>query len=190
MPDKYATDLFRLSSLNIFSMLTPVLKNQSNIGGMKPRFQVIPAVYVALLRNEGKQVLLGKRINTGYADGLLGLPSGHLEEGESLTEAARREAKEETGIEINAGDLHLFHTQWRESIPSNPGTRIDFFFKCSKWSGDVRNMEPTKCSGWDWFSLDKLDSSVIAPVKLALDGGLSRNVNLLELNSEERRKIE
>ncbi len=37
-----------------------------------------------------------------------GIPGGSLEPGETLEEAARREAREEVGLEI-AGQLHLFN---------------------------------------------------------------------------------
>jgi hypothetical protein len=39
-----------------------------------------------VLRRDGK-ILMGRRANTGYGDGLLHLPSGHLERGESVIEA-------------------------------------------------------------------------------------------------------
>ena len=36
----------------------------------------------AILRHHG-QILLGRRIGTGFADALYGAPSGHLEDGEA-----------------------------------------------------------------------------------------------------------
>ena len=55
---------------------------------------------VLLLR--GDQVLLQRREDNG----LWGIPGGSLEPGESLEEAARREVREEVGLEV--GSLNLF----------------------------------------------------------------------------------
>ena len=47
------------------------------------------AAYVLLL--DGCKVLLSRRMNTGFQDGLFGLPAGHLNKGESVVSAAIRE---------------------------------------------------------------------------------------------------
>ena len=49
-----------------------------------PRFPV--AVHVFLLRDGA--VLLLRRCNTGFEDGKLSVPAGHVEPGESVTQAA------------------------------------------------------------------------------------------------------
>ncbi|MBC8091774.1 MAG: NUDIX domain-containing protein, partial [Pseudonocardia sp.] len=58
-----------------------------------------------ILRDVDGQVLFGRRHNTGWADGKLGLPSGHLEDGESAPAGIAREAQEEIGVTITAGAL-------------------------------------------------------------------------------------
>jgi 8-oxo-dGTP diphosphatase len=70
-------------------------------------------------------ILLLERSGTGYADGQLCPPSGHLEAGESVVQGAIREAREETGVLIdpdpegtmtavrwNADDGWLLHRPW------------------------------------------------------------------------------
>lgn len=157
---------------------------------LKNRLQVIPAVYIGLLRNGGQEILLGKRINTGYSDGLYGLPSGHMEENESLCEGIIREASEEVGICVEKKDLQLVHTQWRDTIPGNPGRRIDFFFSCTRWEGEIRNVEPEKCEEWQWFPLNNLPSNIIQPVKLAIQNGFIQGINLSEIHQSERQQME
>lgn len=56
------------------------------------RFKLIPAVYL-LLRSKGK-ILLLRRSNTGYQDGMYSLIAGHLDGDELGTEGLIREAKE------------------------------------------------------------------------------------------------
>ncbi|MFE4455909.1 NUDIX domain-containing protein [Nocardia tengchongensis] len=60
---------------------------------MKPRYASVVDVHLVLWRNG--LVLLAQRANTGFADGCLNLPSGHLEDGESVVEGVIREAHEE-----------------------------------------------------------------------------------------------
>ena len=59
----------------------------------------------ALIKNDQNQILL---IQEGFqpAYGLWSLPGGHVDEGESLEEAVKREAKEETGgLEVDISKL-------------------------------------------------------------------------------------
>ena len=47
------------------------------------------AAYVMML--DGCKILLSRRMNTGFNDGLFGLPAGHLTKGESVIDACVRE---------------------------------------------------------------------------------------------------
>ncbi len=69
------------------------------------------AVHVLLIRDT--TILLARRYNTGYADGQWSLPAGHVESGESVTAAAVREAREETGVVIRPADLDVVHVMHR-----------------------------------------------------------------------------
>lgn len=110
-----------------------------------------------LLRDEQRRVLLGRRQNTGFADGAWHLPAGHLEEGESVTAGMAREAVEELGIEVRRGDLALVHTMHHFTDSG----RIALFFEASAWRGEVTNREPDKCAGWSWWSVDALPAQMI-----------------------------
>ncbi|WP_442498521.1 NUDIX hydrolase [Methylobacter sp. sgz302048] len=65
----------------------------------------IPAIGVGgIIFNRQNQVLLIKR-NQPPAMGLWSIPGGKLEAGESLTEACKREIKEETGLETDIKNI-------------------------------------------------------------------------------------
>lgn len=131
---------------------------------MKQHFQITPAVYVFL--RDGENVLLLKRKNTGYEDGNYGLVAGHLDGGESASDALIREAMEEAGIEISKSDLDFVHVMHRIL---DDGERIDMFFEAHKWTGDIKNMEPHKCEELKWFLINKLPANTIAHVRSAID---------------------
>jgi 8-oxo-dGTP pyrophosphatase MutT (NUDIX family) len=126
------------------------------------RFVVVPAAYVFLLRESGggPEVLLQLRQNTGYMDDhWAAAAAGHVEKGETAYDAARREAREEIGVE----DLDLtFVTSMQRTRGAEPiDERIDFFFTARSWSGDPRIVEPAKCADLRWFRLDGLPDPVV-----------------------------
>lgn len=128
-----------------------------------PRFTVIPAVYLVLRRTD--EVLLLRRANTGYRDGEYSLPAGHHDGGESLLSAMVREAKEEIGIDVHENDLRLAHVMHRNAAD---GERVDFYFTCDKWLGDVINCEEHKCDELRWASLAALPENMIPEVRTVL----------------------
>ncbi|MBX6383027.1 MAG: NUDIX domain-containing protein [Microbispora sp.] len=117
-----------------------------------------PVVDVHLVLTDGEKVLLGRRHGTGYADGEWQImPSGHLEEGETITDAAAREAREELGIEV--GDCTVVHVMHHR----NPGgtARIGMFLLPRSVIGTPVNAEPHKCAELDWFPLDRLPERTV-----------------------------
>ncbi|MEO3861178.1 NUDIX hydrolase [Acrocarpospora sp. B8E8] len=120
-----------------------------------------PVVDVHVLLFDGDRVLLGLRRDTGYADGEWGaMPSGHLDEGESVLAAGAREAKEELGIEV--GELDVVHVMHHR----NPGcaSRIGFFLVARSWSGTPINAEPDKCEKIAWFPVSELPVNTLPAV--------------------------
>ncbi len=132
------------------------------------RFKLIISVYLILIRNN--KVLLLRRRNTGYEDGKYGLPSGHLEDNESITNALKREVKEEIGIDINIDDLRLAHAMHRRE----KDIRVDFFFTCKKYKGTPSNTEPEKCDDLNWFPVDKLPTNTVSYVRKAILSSLNK----------------
>jgi len=87
------------------------------------RFQVVPAAYVFLRRTEDgvEQTLLQLRQGTGYMDGhWAAAAAGHVEAGESVLDAAVREAAEELGITIDPADLVPLCAMHRTAAPHGP----------------------------------------------------------------------
>lgn len=127
------------------------------------RFKMIASSYPFYIQN-GK-ILLSRRKNTGYADGMYSLPAGHVEDGESLTMCVVREAKEEIGVIINLSDLQLVHTMHRFETD----IRMDFFFTVDQWSGVPINCEPEKCDDLAWFSLSALPINTVPYIRAAIE---------------------
>ncbi|HEU0090202.1 MAG TPA: NUDIX domain-containing protein [Pseudonocardiaceae bacterium] len=127
------------------------------------RYQTCIDLHIILCNQHG-DVLLGERRNTGWADGQLGLPSGHLENGESATAGAAREADEEIGILIKTDDLRLIHVMHHHT---NSG-RLALFFEAQTWSGEVTNREPDKCTAWTFGDPAQLPNNVVPYVADAL----------------------
>ena len=126
------------------------------------RFVVVPAEYVYLLRDQpgGHEVLLQLRQNTGYMDGhWAAAAAGHVERGETAYDAARREAREELGIDEL--DLRFEFTMQRTQHDLPIDERVDFFFTALSWSGEPQIMEPQKCAELRWCPLDDLPDPVV-----------------------------
>ena len=92
-------------------------------------FVLVPASYVYLLRDgvQGTEVLLQLRQGTGYMDGhWAAAAAGHVEAGESVLDAAVREADEELGVTIDPVDLAPLCAMHRTSAPHGPvDERVD-----------------------------------------------------------------
>jgi len=128
------------------------------------RFSVIPAVYVFLLRpphtGGADEVLLQLRQGTGYRDDhWAAAVAGHVEKGETVYEAALREAAEEAGIDEVA--LRPWCAMQRTGAGDPIDERVDYFFLATSWRGTPRVMEPKKSAGLRWSALDDLPSPVV-----------------------------
>ncbi|GAA1644473.1 NUDIX domain-containing protein [Georgenia ruanii] len=131
------------------------------------RFQVIPAAYVLLVEPATSgcldRVLLSLRRNTGYMDEHWSFgAAGHVEAGESVLEAAVREAREELGVELRTSDLEPLTVMHRTAGTGDPiDERVDFFFAAHTWLGRPERREPHKAAAMRWFSLDELPAHVV-----------------------------
>lgn len=126
----------------------------------------IPASYLVLI-NQNNEVLLLRRYNTGFKDGMYSLVAGHVDAGETFTTALIREAKEEAGITIEPNAAVVAHMLHRKS-DTDGSERVDVFFTVREWEGEIVNLEPEKCDGLHWFSFDELPENTIDYIRVAL----------------------
>jgi ADP-ribose pyrophosphatase YjhB (NUDIX family) len=131
---------------------------------MRKNFPYVGASYLFLIKDN--KILLQRRFQTGFQDGNYGVPSGHLDGGETAKEGCVREIKEEIGIDLKVEDLDVVHVMFRKATDDE---RIDFFMTASSYGGEVRNCEPHKCDDLSWFPLDDLPENVVDYVKVAIE---------------------
>ena len=128
------------------------------------RFTLRSAVYLLLFRKA--RLFLLRRYNTGWMDGKYTLIAGHLDPKETIFEAMKREAFEETGIKVKISDLAPVTVLHRKSTDSE---YIDFFFVAKKWSGEPKLKEPEKCDDIGWFPLSNLPENMLPYIKKVLE---------------------
>ncbi|MBP9758674.1 NUDIX domain-containing protein [Candidatus Dojkabacteria bacterium] len=126
------------------------------------RNKIIPAVYIFLIRNN--QILLLKRKNSGYMDGYYSLVAGHVEKSEFPIDTCVREAFEEIGVNIKKQDLKFKVVGHQSGVVD----RVDYFFECINWEGEIKIQELDKCDDLSWFDIDKLPANTTPYVLLAL----------------------
>jgi 8-oxo-dGTP diphosphatase len=123
---------------------------------MKRKYPQAPIAAVGVLVRSGDQVLLIRRGKDPFK-GYWTLPGGAIELGEAAREAARREAREETGLEVDPGEIAALV----DNIVHDEAGRIAFHYVIVDFF--ARATGGTLCPGSDvtdvrWVSRDDLDS--------------------------------
>lgn len=116
-------------------------------------------VHVIIADGDDNVLLTQRRDNNLEFDRRWHLPSGKLDAGESVLDAAAREVEEEVGVLIEPAHLRHVHTTHVKG--SGPEPRLGLFFEARRWLGDPRNREPEKCAAIGWYPLRALPDDLI-----------------------------
>ncbi len=141
---------------------------------MKRDYPEQPIVGVGAVIVQDGRVLLVRRGNEPLRN-QWSIPGGVLELGETLREGAAREAREETGLVVEPGEvLDALDSIWRDEQgrPQYHYVLVDLL--CRIISGDLR--AGTDVSEAQWFSPDGLQTLAIAePAAGVISKALSRS---------------
>lgn len=134
-----------------------------------------------LLRRGGK-VLLGRRKDTGWADGMLAIPGGHLMPGETARAAAVREMSEEVGLTLSLDRLTFFATACVFTTHENI---YHEFYVDLKDDEEPVNTEPDRCSELVWCDPENLPDDIPDSFKAVIGQGYLRGVTYLEIGYDK-----
>jgi len=143
----------------------------------------VGAGFGVMIMKEGK-VLLGKRhVDPIKADSLLNgaatwtMPGGKMEFGETFEEAGKREAKEETGIDLEEVKVMCVNNERMESAHF-----ITIGLFCEKFQGEPRVMEPDEITEWRWVGLEDLPAPMYFPSAEVIDNYKQKKFYIEEHN--------
>ena len=115
----------------------------------------LPGLGVLVLNKENK-ILIGKRSDCS----LYGIPGGYLEKFETWEAGAARELKEEVDLDVDPKNIHVMKV-FNALEKSKNYHNVAIIVLCEFPEGqEVKTMEPEKCAGWEWWSLDDLEKRI------------------------------
>ncbi len=119
---------------------------------------------------QDNKLLLGQRIGqNGF--GSWCLPGGHLEYGESLANAAKRELEEETGL--LSDDLEFLQIINDLQFGAH---YVHINFIANTWKGEPKVTEPDKFAAWRWFPTDQLPANLYGGHALFLPAFMHKTI--------------
>lgn len=114
----------------------------------------IGRLVVGALLVENAKVLLLRRKQEDFMGGILELPSGKVEEGETFKTALEREVGEETGLRIKTITSYLGSFDYQSA--SGKPTR-QFNFSAEPFSGELK-LSPTEHDAYQWVGPGEIGS--------------------------------
>lgn len=124
------------------------------------RIDALKAAVAVIILNEENQVLLQKRLDVR----LWGIPSGHIEVGETVSEAAIREVKEETNLDIKIKKLIGVYSDPTSQVFEYPnGQVVHFITTCflAEIIGGELKCNSNESLDIKFFSEDNLPSDLL-----------------------------
>ena len=109
--------------------------------------------YVAgcVIEKDGKYLMVKEKKRDHYGE--YNLPSGAVEEGETIQDAAIREVEEETGYEVELLGVLPIQTILRDNQ-----TVIKVMFQARITGGSLKNIDDQESLGVEWLSKEELKS--------------------------------
>ena len=121
-----------------------------------------PSVAVVIVvQSENGDFLLGKRKGKHRrGDGQYAMPGGKKEPNETTFQCCSRELLEETGIDRSFADIDFVGVFYDNSEKDKGFNFITFIYslEINTTIDKVKNMEPDKCYGWEWFPLEHINT--------------------------------
>jgi 8-oxo-dGTP diphosphatase len=121
-----------------------------------------------LLRSDGR-LLLMRRAGSGYRDGTLALPAGHLDGGEDAVSALVRELGEELGIAADPASCRLATVVHSGPEDAQDEEYLNLFFTVGAWTGTPEIREPHLCTELIWADPARLPADTIDYLPGVLD---------------------
>lgn len=132
-----------------------------------------------MILKDGK-ILLGQRHHDPakaqsdmQGQGSWTMPGGKLEFGESFEEAAKREIKEETDLDVEIEDLKVI------SLTNDFVTTAHYVtigLLCTNFIGEVKVMEPEVITKWEWFDLNELPTPIFNLSQKVIDNYIAGKI--------------
>ena len=121
---------------------------------------------VTLVLNEENHLLMMRRTDSGH----WGIPGGAVELGEVIEEAAKRETREETNLEVVTMSLfgvfsgpELYYKYPNDDEVYN----VSIVYLSHDWRGEI--MLNDEHSEWNWFAASNLPEEISPPIRTILE---------------------
>ena len=126
----------------------------------------MPMVGVGILITRGDRTLLLHR-HHAHGAGTWSSPGGHLEFGETPEECARREAKEETGLDLD--EVH-FKCLTNDIFAAEGKHYITIWLESKSTAGEAVVNAPEEAFEIGWFRWEELPEPLFLPLQNLLAG--------------------
>ncbi len=113
-----------------------------------------------LVRSD-RRLLLMRRAGSGYRDGTLALPAGHLDGGEDAVSGLVRELGEELGIAVHPASCRLATVLHSGPEDADDEEYLNLFFTVGRWTGTPKIREPDRCTELVWADPARLPPDAV-----------------------------